>query len=130
MDFASSFGVTCSKDVWPYLFYTDINQIKSAVTFPPIGVFCDQQPEEAVETFEDCCFSLLASGAVKNFGGCLDYFGISKKEFSETELANMTMLDEKQVVIASNLKICPQVAAVYTPVVRFVILIYLEIRRF
>ena len=44
-NFAKSFNVKTSKDVWPYKFYQSIDQIRSATQFPKIEVFEDDKSE-------------------------------------------------------------------------------------
>jgi len=92
--FGESFGVTnVQKDVWPYTYYKDVSDVVSATVFPPISVFCNTTHADKVDEFDCITMSLFFDGLVRNFGDCLDYFGMSRDGFTDEELSSADTID-------------------------------------
>ena len=91
-----------SKDLWPYLYYKSIDEIKSAVTFPPIIAFTKKKTANALKELVEVYNS---KPDLVSFGSCLHYFGIDTTKFTNDELGSKELIPLDQ--IEDDLKVSP-----------------------
>lgn len=102
--FAKSLNIkNVQKDLWPYTFYSSIQEIKDATTFPPIHVFEPQKNTDFITEFYIVAIKL-------NFDhddvDPLEWFGIPDEFFENSDIDDFNENDKK--TLATYLKVSPE----------------------